>query len=245
MQVILGCACLGSLFLLSGCATSAVTAEQKAGIPDGVTWAMLAEVHNNPSGPRHAIIRGSYLFKYEDLKNGDAVIIRKDDGSTAMSVAGLPDVSRETYVAKADGVYAPITPEPIPVSFWGSEGSLPGTVRVLVETSGTSMLPSTPERAIVAVVLGYPYGKLRGGQPVVFWNSHTNGFTDHELVARFGDRWTTQGSNCALLPRASSVSVSGGVVTTTTWMKGGRDPIPMTPLTYVGAVGRVWKDLTR
>lgn len=190
-------------------------------------WGFIAEVHENTTVteyPKDCLISGIYFFKFEDLKKGDAVIIRKGDG-TALARFGDSLTTRESFVGKANGLYSKIGAELIPMSYWDTDKPISGTTRVLVEPALTgSMKPFIPKdrHVLVAVTLGSSYEKLERGQVVIFC-SPPKMFIIHRLVAHFADgRWTTQGDN------------------NYSWMgRDGRDRVPVTPDLFIAVAHKI------
>jgi len=252
VRVLLGCACLGVTILFSPCATA-------TGIPKDKFLSIVAEIHGNtsiPEYPEDCLVKGAYLFPFDDLQNNHVVIVRKDDGSTVLAkfakfICGNGGVTKDNFIAVACGVYdtVKIGPEPIPLSFWETDKPIPGTTRILVEPGLTgSMYPMIPKdhKVLMTVTLGVPYKSLRSGGIVIYWSSSAKTFPLHRLVAHFsGERWTTQGDNCAFLPKVGYWTKAGVAYTPTIKGKGGIDSIPMTPATYVAVAHRVVTDPTK
>ncbi len=59
------------------------------------------------------------------------------------------------------------------------------------------MLPTIPNGALVEIEVGFPYGSLKAGDIVVFWDylRGTGKFTLHRLIDSQLGNWIAQGDN--------------------------------------------------
>jgi len=75
---------------------------------------------------------------------------------------------------------------------------------VWIGVGGKSMLPKYPEAHLLEMDTNYPFERLVVGDEVVFWDYRRDGgnvITFHQIVAKQGGHFITQGLNRATNPR--------------------------------------------